>query len=156
MSLGACFAGASAVSHDYAPRGARTAPTAPHRQRMRGPSAARAPRYRSVGPHGAQTSRRPRATRPPQRSMRVWECGANRRDAAQCTSLISDATSRGAYCCAGEHSTFISLQTRSTLSMTSAAAFGLRPTVRGRDEQVGKVSPSGLTLMPAICSPLVN
>ena len=32
-----------------------------------------------------------------------------------------------AYCFAGEHSTFISLHTRSTLSMTSAAAFGCEP-----------------------------
>src|SRR4030095_10551505 len=60
------------------------------------------------------------------------------------------------YCCAFEHSTFISLQTRSTLSDTRAAAFGCWPLCADDMRRCERLSPSALTLIPAICWPFVN
>src|SRR6516162_11519090 len=60
------------------------------------------------------------------------------------------------YCWAREHTTFISVQTRRTLSETSTAALGCAPLCAEDTSRCDSLSPSALTLMPAIWSPFVN
>src|SRR5262249_42147745 len=80
------------------------------------------------------------------------------RSPARCTAAHRASSRRldGRHCCAREHSTFISLHTRSTLSVTSMAAFGCDPVCADVTSRWVRSSPSRLTLTPAIWVPSVN